>query len=460
MPKETFLHTFQLYLRLAGLLCQGDKIIVAVSGGIDSMSLLDVLVRTKKEFDIQLCVVHFNHKLRAQESDEDEEFVRQTAERYQLPFYTQRALTADISEECRKSIQETARELRYEFFQQLRLSTGFNKIATAHNANDNAETVLFNLLRGTGVKGLCGIPASRPDVGIVRPLLFATRAQIREYAEEHSIHYREDSSNKKTDYSRNFLRHQVFPMLHQAINPNLTETLNRNAELFTLLDSYLTNQSSKWKTELVTQTSDDEIVIERESFLVQHEFVQYQLLHTLAKEFGKTETSFDTVKEMLSVMNAETGSWCPLNDEVMFYRDRNHLVFARQTNTQEFQVLLSPPERIHRDDFEFVTSFVPQAKFSESRSVEFIDASKLGKNIQLRNWKNGDWFIPFGMNERKKLSDYFVEQKIPRFKKRTIPILTSDENIVWVCGQRLDERYKLTSSTTSILKLEYEPLHG
>ncbi|MBI5214904.1 MAG: tRNA lysidine(34) synthetase TilS [Ignavibacteriae bacterium] len=460
MLKESFLHTFQQHATREHLLNEGDSIVVAVSGGIDSMTLLNILVRLQKDWNFQLCVAHFNHKLREEESEEDEAFVKQTAERLNLPFYSKSAKTNELSEGNGKSIQVVARELRYDFFQQLRLSLGYHKIATAHNANDNAETVLFNLLRGSGVKGLCGIPSARSEAGIIRPLLFATREQIRHFVEEHSITYREDSSNKKTDYSRNLLRHHIFPILHQTINPNLTETLNRNSELFSMLESYLTVQSVEWKKQLLTSVSGEEIIVDRELLSKQHEFVQYQFLHTLAKEFSHSEVSFETVREMLAIASSETGSWCPIDEHSMFYRDRNHVVVARQPNSENFQVLVSPPEHIHRDEFDFVTSFVPEANFSANRSIEFIDASKLGKDILLRNWKNGDWFIPLGMNEKKKLSDYFIEQKVPRFKKQSIPILTSDENIVWVCGQRLDERYKVTSSTTSILKMEYEPIHG
>ncbi|MBI3195231.1 MAG: tRNA lysidine(34) synthetase TilS [Ignavibacteriae bacterium] len=460
MLKDSFLHTFQQHVRRENLLSEGESLVVAVSGGIDSMTLLDILVRLQQDWNFQLCVAHFNHKLRDEESEEDEVFVKQTAERLTLPFYSKSVKTAELSEGSRKSIQVVARELRYDFFQQLRLSRGYNKIVTAHNANDNAETVLFNLLRGSGVKGLCGIPSSRSDAGIIRPFLFATRERIHQYGEERSIAYHEDSSNKKTDYSRNLLRHHIFPILHQTINPNLTETLNRNSELFSMLESYLTIQSNEWKKQLLTSVSEEEIIVARELLLEQHEFVQHQFLHTLAKEFSRSEVSFDTVKEMLTIASSETGSWCPIDEHTMLYRDREHVVLTRQPSTENFQVFVSPPERIHRDTFDFETLFVQEANFSANRSIEFIDASKLGKIILLRNWKNGDWFIPLGMNEKKKLSDYFIEQKVPRFKKQSIPILTSDENIVWVCGQRLDERYKITSSTTSILKMEYEPVHG
>ncbi len=459
MLKETLLHQFQRYNRRLNLLEIGDKIVVAVSGGIDSVVLLDLLVKLQQEYQFELSVAHFNHSLRGSESDGDQQFVQQLAEQHHLPFYSENGSTKFIANEQKRSIQETARDLRYTFLNDLRIRLGYDKIVTAHNANDNAETVLFNLLRGTGVKGLCGIPTRREDMKIVRPLLCSAREHIQEYASEHDIQFREDSSNKKTDYSRNFLRHNVFPLLSESINSNVIETLNRNAELFSLLDTYLHDQYKKNTIKLVKERLVDQMVIDRELFLKEPEFIQYYTMYNMVREFSHDELSFDAVKEMIAIASAETGSWCPINEETKLYRDREHLVLLKNGKKASFQMPVALSNDIASEDFVFSSAYVQEPKFSSNRCIEYIDAQRLGHDLALRNWQSGDWFIPLGMTEKKKLSDFFIEQKVPVYKKNSIPILTSDGSIVWICGQRLDERFKVTRSTTSIIKLEYKQLH-
>ncbi|TAK55263.1 MAG: tRNA lysidine(34) synthetase TilS [Bacteroidetes bacterium] len=459
MPKETLLHHFLRNLHRRKLLENGDNIIVAVSGGIDSVVLLHLLHLASKELSFQMAVAHVNHNLRGQESGEDESFVRTLAERYRLTFHAHHAETLLLAAETKKSIQEAAREIRYNYFSELRRSLGFNKIAVAHNANDNAETILFNVMRGTGVKGLAGIPETRPDSGIVRPLLFATREQIVQFANEERLDYREDSSNKKTDYSRNYLRHNIVPLLSESINSNLIETLNRNAEIFTLLGSYLNEQAQTLAKSLIKESTPSHMILDRELFVSQSGFMQYFILYYLTKEVTSLEVSFDTIKEMAAVSHAETGAWSSPGGQTRLYRDRNHLVLATQPEPEQFQLPVSLYNEIQYDSFVFTTRQAKTPEFTNNRYVEYIDSGRLGNSLSLRSWKQGDWFIPLGMAEKKKLSDFFIEQKVPLFQKHSVPLFTSNDSIVWVCGKRLDERYKVTPSTTSILKLEYHPVH-
>ena len=232
VSSRTILTRFHEYSRRRRLIGEQGHLIAAVSGGVDSMVLLDLLVSERESLGLSLIVAHFNHQLRGEESDADEAFVVQRAGQYGLEVYVDRANTAEVARLTRTGIQEAARNLRYDFFAKLLESSGYDALATAHNADDNAETVLLNLFRGAGVLGLSGIPVARPDTKIIRPLLFARREEIEEYAEAARIPFRTDSSNAGDAYTRNFIRHQVLPLVRDQINPNIVETLHRSSELF------------------------------------------------------------------------------------------------------------------------------------------------------------------------------------------------------------------------------------
>ncbi len=245
MKQLPLLTAFQRFIKENQLIHAGDSLIVAVSGGVDSMALLDLLATVQEPMSLRLGVAHFDFRLRGEESEQDEEFVRAQAQSHGFDCYIRRADTAHVAAEQKRSIQEVARDLRYQFFDELRQSLGFGNIATAHHADDNAETILLNIIRGTGVAGLSGIPLRRKDLNLVRPLLFATRQQIQAYASERNLAFREDSSNAANDYSRNFLRHKIIPLLQKEINLNLSLTLLRTGAIYEQLEQYLNRTADK-----------------------------------------------------------------------------------------------------------------------------------------------------------------------------------------------------------------------
>ena len=224
---HAFLTRFHEFSRRRRLIEERNKIIAAVSGGADSIVLMDLLAREQEAMGLTIIVAHFNHQLRGDESDGDEQFVTQRARHYGFELYVERANTADYSQHMKVGIQEAARKLRYDFLDKLLISSGFDKIATAHNADDNAETILLNFFRGAGVQGLSGIPVYREDRKIIRPLLFAERDEVEEYASTEQLSFRTDSSNLKDYYTRNFVRHNILPPVKKEVNPNVVPTLNR-----------------------------------------------------------------------------------------------------------------------------------------------------------------------------------------------------------------------------------------
>ena len=457
MQCESFLHTLKEFNREYGLINPGERIIVAVSGGLDSMVLLQALCTLRTEWEIGLAVAHFNHELRGKDSTEDEAFVRAAAKRCNLECYVEHANTSSVAESRKLSVQEAARDLRYNFFSKLRSSLGFQKIATAHQSDDNAETILFNMFRGAGVQGLSGIPVMRKDLGVVRPLLFATRDLIAEYATAKAIPYREDVSNTQTEYTRNLLRHSVIPQIREHINPNLTSTLRRTGELFDQLEEYLREQAANVKGDVFVRQTPSEVVVDLPKFHALPVFLQEHVLLSTAKEFIRMDVDFTAVKTMMKLSHRETGTSISVTKDVVLFRNRDQLVLRRVPKTTPFRYNVAPGQSFEFENFHFESKAMPAPELSDNSNVEYIDATVLGKKLVIRSWNEGDWFIPLGMKEKKKLSDFFVDQKIPLFEKHLIPLLISDDDIVWVCGQRLDDRFKITPTTTKYLKLEYKP---
>lgn len=457
MPEDPLLYSLRQFIRKHRLIEAGEKIVAAVSGGVDSMVLLDCLDRLRSRLSITLAVAHFNHQLRGEESDDDEQFVRKAADERGLECHVDRGNAAEAAESHKLSVQDAARQLRYAFFNRLRTTQGFDKIATGHNADDNAETILLNLFRGAGVHGLSGIPVWRKDRNIIRPLLYATRDEIQQYAERHGLKHREDSTNIKTEYTRNFIRHNIAPLIRERINPNLTATLRRTGELFDQLEQYIQSNVARVLPEIVMENAVERIVLDLSKLREQPLFLQEQLLLTVAKQISSGEVDYNTVQELLDVSRADTGASCSLADDAVVHRDRDHLVFLTQSSKAPFSYSIERNKTYQFDGFSFRSSLVHHATMTNDPNVEYVDAASVKAQLTLRSWQEGDWFIPLGMRERKKVSDFFIDQKIPLFEKQSIPLLVSGDEIVWIVGKRLDDRHKVTPQTKDILRLEYIP---
>ncbi len=459
---KNFIERFQDYGRRRRLIEDGNRIIVGVSGGADSIVLLDLLAKIRERRGLQLIVAHYNFQLRGSESDDDERFVATRAGHYGIEFFVERANTAEYARHMKLGIQEAARNLRYDFFDKLLESSGFDRIATAHNADDNAETILLNLFRGAGVQGLSGIPVYRHDRKIVRPLLFALRREIELYAAEEGLEFRTDSSNEKDTYTRNFIRHRILPLVKEQVNPTVVQTLQRSAELFREMEAYISYNARASLDLVVTQRTAEEAHLSIPRLRSNPTLLQQHVVMLAAEQFAGKRLEFDQVNALLALTDGLTGSSLFLSEQHVVYRDRNELVMRKVEPAPAFKITVLPNRRYEFTRFKFSSELVRRDQLDTlgRPGYEFVDAAAVGDaGLVLRTWSDGDAFMPLGMHATKKISDFFVDAKIPVYEKHEFPILeTNKGEVVWLCGQRIDERFKITDGTTRVLKLEFSRL--
>jgi len=424
-----------------------DKILLAVSGGVDSMVMLHLM----REAGFKVGVAHCNFQLREGESDADEELVMKASRAANVPFFIKKFETVAHATTHKLSIQMAARELRYEFFHGLLKSEGYDLLATAHHFNDTIESTFLNLVRGTGMDGLAGIAAKNGD--IIRPLLFATRAMIIDCAIAQKISWREDSSNLSIDYQRNFLRHEVIPRLQQ-INPGLEETFRDTHER--LLGASLFAQSfiREFKSSAV-ETRDRKTTIDIRKVLRSPS--PAVLLWEIIKERG---FNFDQCRQMVSDHQPGklffSASHQLLVDRTEFILEKKHpSVFSAVTIDKGQQRAGESPfalalQEESRDNFQLV----------KDSAMAQLDADRLQFPLVWRKWQAGDYFVPLGMRQEKKLSDFLIDLKIPFNAKADVTVLESAGEIVWVVGYRINERYKITADTRRILTIKEESQQG
>ncbi len=422
-----------------------DKILVGVSGGIDSMVLLHLLVHA----GYSVGVAHCNFSLRGDESDADEQFVRYHCLMNGLPVHTIKFDTLEYAKENGLSIQVAARELRYAYFDEICKEHKYTRIAIAHNLNDSVETVLLNLSRGTGLRGLTGI---KPVNGnIIRPLLFATRVQVQEYAALHNISYREDSSNASDKYKRNYIRHNVLPLLRE-LNPSVDISIYQTAqhlrEAQLIVDSFLTQM----RKDIVNENGG--------VFYIDIEKLKNQaavniFLVDFLSDFNFTPAMTTEVCELLE---SSIGKRVESETHVIF-RDRNHLILQqkqkRQSDECQIDVNLTQidqPVKLSFSKLDYSQGFV----FGKDTKYAYLDLEKLKFPLTIRPWQPGDRFMPFGMTSLKKISDFLVDIKIPLPDKERVFVLTSENEIVWVIGYRIDNRFRVDENTRKILHIKFD----
>lgn len=427
------------------------KLLLAVSGGVDSMVLVDLFYKAGFDF----IMAHCNFHLRGEESNRDEIFVKTIAEIYQKEISIQHFDTEKIAEEEKTSIEETARNLRYHWFVELLNGEDYfpsslqNKfIVTAHHANDTIETLLMNFFRGTGISGLHGIPSRNKN--IIRPLLFAKREEITAYAKENNLNWVEDSSNQSEIYTRNFFRLNFLPNIQQYF-PKVVDNLWNNIERFKEGET-LYKQAVDANKKKLLQLKGNEFFIP--VLLVQNIPAQQTLLWEILKDFSFSQPQ---IPEVIKLLTATSGSHIDSQTHRIF-KNRNHLIITPLGEKLSQQILINEKDRnISFEGGSLKLSFSDNnGNIDKTAVVAMLDTKDIKFPLLLRKWKTGDYFYPLGMKKKKKLARFFIDQKLSLSQKDAVWLIESNKKIVWILGLRIDDRFKVLSSTKKVLKIEFK----
>lgn len=444
------------------MLAAGEMIVVAVSGGIDSMVMLHLLLRLRTRYSTSLHVAHLNHNLRGAESAEAANFVRTHCEAHQIPVTVMTADGRLLRDRKAGSVQAVARDLRYRFLEQVADEQNARKIALGHHRDDQAETVLMNLLRGSGIRGLGGIPRVRNRM--IRPLIDCTREEIERYARKEGIPHVEDSSNRTLVYGRNRIRLHLLPELAKRYNPRVVHALANAATISEAEDSLLNDMAGKELRRVLVSRSGEAFVLAIASMATLPSALRWRMIRRVAEALrgGRPGLTFQqtlAIDRLVMTAGAQGAVYAP--GGLRAQRTGGSLVLSRGERQANGRILSCPMAvpgvtAIPGVLFSLRSEILQKGavdQFVPDPWTALLDADRTGMELYVRGWEEGDRFVPLGMDGRKKLQDFFVDAKVPRDRRRSVPLVVSGDQIVWVVGFRTDERFRVTDSTQHILRL-------
>ena len=434
---------FQHFIQDNDLCTKTNRILLGVSGGIDSVCMFHLF----RLSGFAIAIAHCNFQLRGEESDGDELFVKSLAEQYDIPLFSTRFETKSIAESEGISIQMAARDLRYEWFEEIRDRYHYNYIAIAHNSDDVIETFFINLSRGSGIKGFTGI---KPKTGnIIRPLLFASREKIVNFIQTSSYLYREDSSNSTTKYSRNLIRHEIIPGF-EKINPRFKETMLENISRLRETE-YIFREQIDIQAQNITYSQNKKLFIDIEK--LNKIDLPKTFLYEILSPFGFSSTQ---INDILSSLHGVSGKqFFTLTHRLL--KDRKDLILEEIHAINKNNYLIeSKNSEIDKPIHLLITKSEKNEHFNliRNKNTGLFDLDLIDFPLVIRKWQNGDYFMPLGMQNLKKLSDFFIDNKFSLLDKENAWILESGNKIIWIIGHRIDDRFKITGNTKNILQIE------
>ena len=463
----------QQTIRKFDMLSFNDRVLIGVSGGPDSVTLLNVLLSFKKRYSLSFFIAHLNHMLRGKESDDDVNFVKNLAQKLDLPCEVKSCNLTKISRKEHLTLEEAARKYRYKFYLESAKKFRANKIALGHNADDQVETVLMRFLRGSGLEGLMGVPPVRGK--IIRPLIECSRAEVEEYCKENKIEYRVDSSNKEVVYFRNKIRLELLPLLSKGYNKNIKDTMLRLRSIISEVSEYLHQETELLFKEVARRESPETVIIDLKKFTSLPLALKRRIIRKSIEvvKGNLYSISFKHNNEILKLTKYQLGEKeIYLPDNLMVKKIYNKLIIYKKEISKEqteempthweYDILIPGETEIRSlgikfeikilDSADIKSSLYLAGKKSKGEFLEFIDYNKVKLPLKLRNRRSGDRFYPLKMKGLKKVKDFFIDNKIPKSHRDLIPILVDNEDqIVWIIGMRLDDRVKINSDTKRLL---------
>lgn len=425
----------------------GDRIVIGLSGGPDSLAMTNALLKLRKVYQLELYAVHVNHMYRGEHSDADETFVKAYCEENNLPCFTFKVDVQSKAKEMGISFEEAGRSVRYEKFNQVMKDVSANKIAIAQNKNDVIETFFINLFRGAGIDGLASIDYMRDDQ-YIRPILDVSRNDIESYCVQNELMPRHDHTNDENDYVRNKIRNVLLPNLRETFNPSIDETLEKTIHLMKSEKEFWRVHQQRLFDE-VCKWLDGDIHIDCVKFDKLLESEKYQLLrHCIVLLRGNlTNVSFDTIVRMTSLNR--TGSICEIDNEFSIVKQYDVLVLYENGKKKPLEIYELFVKQVSRQDIQ---------KYKLDHTCVAIDFDTVVGELKVRTRKNGDRFVPLGMKGHKKIKDFYIDEKVPKKDRDCIRLVCDDEKIIWIQNMRLDDRCKITEETNNIMILSFQEL--
>ena len=448
------------------LILPKEKIIVGVSGGSDSVCLLDLISKIQKTYKNKIIVAHLNHSLR-NESKKDEGFVKNLAQKYGYLFVSVENDVSSFQKKNKLSLEEASRKLRYTFFKDQTIKFNTKKIILAHHKDDQAETVILNFLRGASLRGLAGmqendyLKINKVRLNLIRPLLNFSKKEILSYCKTNKLKYVFDKSNDDLSFSRNKIRAKLLPLLEKEYNSNLKETIFKNAKNILELENYISTKSKNYIQKIIITKDESIIKVDLKRWLKIDDALKPFVFMNLMTKLGKNSFDSKNITRAIDfIKNGKTGKKIELMAELKVYKDYDKFIISagklKQKIIKQKLKLKIPGTTFIKDVNKKIKASFVNKKGKNFSQVAFLDYKKLdSKKIFVRSRKEGDWFIPYGLNSKKKIKDFFINEKVSKIERSSIPLVAvSNNRVIWVAGLRIDNEFKANINSKKVLKLE------
>ena len=436
------LEKFKDYIKHQHLFQSKDKLLLAVSGGVDSIVLCELCKQAGYDFEI----AHCNFQLRGEESERDEKFVRALAEKYGVEIFVEKFDTNSIAVLEKKSIEETARNLRYKWFEEIRIQNGINYILTAHHADDNIETVLMNFFRGTGIKGLHGILSKQNK--IIRSLLFANKKELLAFAATNNLEFVQDYTNDQNDFTRNYFRNELIPAVKKVF-PEADENILKNITRFGEVEQ-LYNQAIELHKSKLLETKGNESHIP--VLKLQKTKPLATVIYEIIKDYNFTSHQSE---EVMALLQSESGKYIQSTSHRIIKNRKWLIISPNQTATAQNILIEESDKQITFTEGKLQIEKYSTFNINHSPLTAQLDLSQINFPLLLRKWKQGDYFYPLGMQKKKKLNRFFIDQKLSLTQKEKVWVIESNKKILWVIGLRIDDRFKIMDKTKEVLQISF-----